>query len=44
MTMMGMGMLAVSVRKIKALTRRLERMKLNGIGRQNQDMLCVLRV
>jgi hypothetical protein len=35
MTMMRLGMLAVSVKKIKALTRKMERVKLNSKGRGN---------
>jgi hypothetical protein len=35
MTMMRMGMLAVSIKKIKALTRKMERVKLSSKGRRN---------
>jgi len=43
MAVKRMGMLGESVRKIKALTVKMETVTLNGKGRQNQ-MFCVSNV
>ena len=41
MAVKGMGMLRVSVRKMMALTVKMETVTLIGIGRQNLTCLCI---